>query len=61
MNWWPKRGPNGDAKRRAEQEALLRTAEKMTPVIEKLADHLRDLPPEELATRLRLAMIRRSA
>ena len=60
MRWWPKRGPNGDAHKRAEQEALLRTAQRMTPLYEKLADHVAELPAEELVERLRLALTRRS-
>ncbi len=60
MKWWPKRGPNGDSHKRAEQEALLRAAKRMTPLYEKLAGHVAELPPEELAQRLRMAFTRRA-
>lgn len=60
MRWWPRRGPNGDAHKRAEQEALLSTAEKLTPLIERFADHVADLPAEEFASRVRDAFTLRS-
>lgn len=56
MMWWRRRTPNGTAKARAEQEAKLRAAERMTPVYEQWAERIADLPAEELAARLRLAM-----
>lgn len=59
MKWWPKRAGNGDAKDRAKQEALLRAAQRMTPVYEHLADHVAELPAEELARRMRAAFTRR--
>lgn len=59
MRWWPKHRSNGDAQRRAEQEHLLRAAKRMTPIYERLADHLAELPAEELAERLRMAFTRR--
>ena len=57
---WPRRGHNGDAAARPKQEALLRTAEKMTPLIERLADHVAELPAEEFASRVRDAFTLRS-
>ncbi len=55
MRWWRRKQPNGTAKARAEQEAKLRAAERMTPVYRAMADVVADLPAEELASRLRLA------
>ena len=56
MKWWPRRGANGDAHERAKQEALLSTAQKMTPLMERFADHLAELPPDEFAARVRAAL-----
>lgn len=56
MKWWPHKTRDGDAKAAAEQEAKLRAAQRMTPVYERLADLVADLPAEELAARLRQAM-----
>lgn len=58
MRWWPRRRRNGDAQAAAEQQAKLRSAQRMTPVYERLAPLVADLPPEELATRLRDALTR---
>lgn len=57
---WPRRGPNGDREHLAEQQARLKAAERMTPLYERLAEHLAELPPEELATRLRAALTLRT-
>lgn len=53
---WRRTRGNGDARDRARQEALLRAAEKMTPLIERMADHLADLPVDEFAARVRDAL-----
>jgi hypothetical protein len=55
VRWW-RRDRNGAAKAAAEQEAKLRAAQRMTPVYERLADALADLPAEELADRVRRAL-----
>lgn len=54
--WRRDRSGNGGKRARIEQEALLRSAERMTPIYEKLADVIADLPAEELADRMRRAM-----
>jgi hypothetical protein len=56
MRWWRHKEPNGTAARRAEQEAKLRAAERMTPVYVAMAPILSDLPEEELLKRLRAAL-----
>lgn len=57
MTWrlWRRRH-NGDAAAAAEQRAKLRAAERQTPTYERMAGVLAELPPEELADRLRRAM-----
>lgn len=56
--WWR---ANGEAKReRAAAEAKLRAVKRQTPTYERLADSIADLPADELADRLRRAlMVRR--
>lgn len=53
---WPRRGPNGDARKRREQEAKLRMAKRQTPLYREHAEVLAELPAEELATRVRDAL-----
>lgn len=55
--WWLFRGAHRAA---AEQQALLRKAEGMTPVIRQLAPGIASLPTEELERRMRQAFIRRA-
>lgn len=58
LRWW--RGPNGSAALgRAEAEARLRAARRATPRIRAMAPAVANLPAEELAERLRQAMVRR--
>jgi hypothetical protein len=54
--WWRRKPTNGTAHARAEQEAKLRAAQRMTPVYEQWAERIADLPADELAARMRLAM-----
>lgn len=56
MRWRWRRERNGAAHAAAEQEAKLRAAQRMTPVYERLADAIADLPAEELAERVRRAL-----
>lgn len=60
MRWLSRRTPNGVKEYREFVEHRRDVVRKMTPAFEKLAGHLDELPPEELATRLRNAMIRRT-
>lgn len=60
MRWWRVRGRKEAASKRAEQEAKLRSASRMTPVYVAMAPVIADLPPEELAERLYRAMTLRS-
>lgn len=55
MSWW-RRDRNGAAKAAAEQEAKLRKEQRETPIYERLAGAMADLPAEELAERLRRAL-----
>lgn len=56
MKWPWQRDRNGAAKAAADEEAKLRKDQRMTPVYERLAPVLAELPAEELAERLRRAM-----
>lgn len=54
---WPWQRNGHDAKRVREQAARERvTAQKMTPLVERLAEAMADLPAEELNERMRRAM-----
>jgi len=55
VSWW-RRDRNGAAKAAAEQEAKLRKEQRETPIYERLAGAMADLPAEELAERLRRAL-----
>lgn len=55
MKWW-RRDRNGAAKAAAEQEAKLRKEQRETPIYERLAGAVAELPAEELAERLRKAL-----
>lgn len=65
MGWWRKTTaapPATDAaEERARQEALLAAAKRETARVKRRAPELADLPADELAARLRLAMTRRPA
>lgn len=59
FSWFPwphRRRANGDAVKRQEQEALLRKAQQMTRVYEKLAPSIAALPESELSARVRNAI-----
>lgn len=60
MMWWLRRR-DADAARKAEQEAKLKAAQRMTSFYEQLAPALAALPPDELAERIRRAFSRRPA
>jgi hypothetical protein len=62
--WWRRRrsvAGNEDARKRFEQEAKLRAAQRETPYLELLAEQLADLPRDEVITRMRNGTIRRTA
>lgn len=61
--WWRRRARrNGhDAEQRREQERKLAQAKAQTPAVERAADRLASLPPDELAKRVRAAMTVRRA
>jgi hypothetical protein len=63
MRWrWPwQRDRNGAGRIRAEKEAEARATKGRTPMYEKLADRVADLPPEEFAERVARAFRRRPA
>lgn len=52
---------NGDAKKRAEQEAKTRAAERQMHVYERLAGMMADLPDDEFAARVAEVFRRRPA
>lgn len=60
MTWWKpwqRLRHNGHAEReaqcaRAEAEAQRRMTKRMTPIIQQYADHMADLPDEELVARV---------
>ncbi len=56
MRWPWRRERNGAAKAAAEELAKLRKAQRETPVYERLAGAIADLPAEELADRVRRAL-----
>lgn len=51
--------PNGTSEYRELVEHELEATRKMTPLMRQLAPHVQRLPPEELAARLRRAMLER--
>lgn len=55
MKWPWRRDRNGAAKAAAEEEAKLRKEQRMTPVYERLAGAIADLPADELTERMRRA------
>lgn len=61
MKWpWHRNGHDGRSQRdRAARE--LAAAKRLTPLIEQMAGALADLPPEELADRVRRALTVRRA
>jgi hypothetical protein len=62
MRWrWRRRAPNGAAAIRAEKEAEQRATKRATPMVEKLADRVAALPPDEFADRVARAFRRRPA
>lgn len=58
IRWWRawRERRNSEAANAREQEAKLHHAERQTAVYERLAQHVADLPDEELAARMRRAM-----
>lgn len=59
MRWWPwrrRKHTNGDAAERTVQEAKLRAAQRLTPIYERLADRIAELPADEYVARVRAAM-----
>lgn len=56
--WW--RSPNGKAAKARDAEQLLRATRRQTPHVRRVAETLADLPAEELAERMRRAMVRRA-
>ena len=61
MRWFRRHHDDEMAKARAEQEAKLRVAQRMTPHYERFAEVIADLSDEELAERFRRAMMWRPA
>jgi hypothetical protein len=67
MRWW-RRGHNNNgeentaaAKARAETEARELAAKRATPMVEKMADRVHELPVDEFADRVARAFRRRPA
>lgn len=63
MRWpWRRRGHNGDARARAEQEAKLRSAQRQDEagLFEYIARSLADLPDDEFAELVAQAFRRRA-
>jgi len=61
MRWPWRRDRNGAAEVRAKAEAKLRATKRMTPIVEKLADRVAELPDDEFADRVARAFRRRPA
>lgn len=56
LRWWSRRRPaNGATEKRLELEAKLRKAERETGAVERLADRVAELPPDEFARRIQQA------
>lgn len=54
--WWSTRYDSARMKEQAERQA--KTTSKLTPLIERFAEHLADLPDDEFAARVRAAFRR---
>ena len=61
MRWPWRRDRNGAAEARAKAEAKLQATKRMTPVYERLAERVADLPDDEFADRVAKAFRRRPA
>lgn len=60
MRWrWWRRQPNGAAKAAAEAEAKLRNVQRLTPMYERMAERMAELPDDEFAERVAQAFRRR--
>jgi len=61
MRWPWRRHVNGSAETRRKAEDLRDRTKKMTPVVERLAERVADLPADEFAARVANAFRRRPA
>ena len=60
MRWPWQRRDEARAIKAEKATAKLRAVKRQTPALERLGDVMAELPPEELAERLRMAMVRRA-